>query len=315
MRAFITGLTGQDGRYLSKLLIEKGYEVHGLVRRTSQPKQVPIGVGIVEGDVTDPRITDIIQRINPSEIYHLAAMSHVGESFKIPRTTFEINAIGTLNCLEGAKMCGARFYQASTSELYGASKPPQSEMTSFHPRSPYGVAKLAAYWLTVNYREAYGLFACNGILFNHESPIRGLDFVTRKICRGVARIKFGLDRYIVLGNLDARRDWGHAEDFVESMWIMMQQETPSDYVVAMGESRSIRDLLTEAVQHIGISDWSEYVKQDINSYRPADVDSLIGDASKIRALGWKPKYSFEQIIKEMVESEIEQIRNYSPVIA
>ena len=304
MKAFITGLTGQDGRYLSELLLNKGYRVHGLTRRTAQSKVIPSGVIVHEGDVTDPTIKDLIQDIQPDEVYHLAAMSHVGESFKIPKTTFEINAIGTLNVLEGAKSTGSRFYQASTSELFGSTPPPQNEKSPFHPRSPYGISKLAAYWLTVNYREAYGLYACNGILFNHESPIRGVDFVTRKVCQAVARIKFGLQRYIFLGNLDARRDWGHAKDFVEAMWLVMQQPGPDDYIVATGESRSVRELLTEAFRYIGIEDWSGFVKQDKDYIRPADVGSLIGDSSRIGALGWKPEYSFESLIKEMMESEI-----------
>ena len=307
MRAFITGLTGQDGTYLSRFLIDKGYEVYGLVRRSAQPKHIPVVTQVVEGDVTDASIADTIAKIGPQEIYHLAAMSHVGESFKIPRTTFEINALGTLNVLEGAKACGARFYQASTSELFGSSKPPQSEETPFRPRSPYGAAKIAAYWLTVNYREAYGVHASNGILFNHESPIRGMDFVTRKVCNAVARIKFGLQQFVVLGNLDAKRDWGHAADFVDAMWLMLQQEKPGDYVVATGEVRSVRDLLTEAFKNIGVSNWAPYVKTDIAYMRPAEVDCLIGDSRKIRALGWEPKYTFEQMIKEMVDSEIASI--------
>ena len=309
MKAFLTGLTGQDGFYLSQFLIEKGYQVYGLTRRTSQPKTIPLGTILVEGDVTDPNVKDLIRDIEPDEVYHLAAMSHVGESFKIPKTTFDINAVGTLNVIEGAKACGAKFYQASTSELYGSTPPPQNEDTPFHPRSPYGVSKIAAYWLTVNYREAYGLYACNGILFNHESPIRGMDFVTRKVCNAVARIKHGLQDYVVLGNLDAKRDWGHAKDFVEAMWLMMQQEKPDDYVVATGEVRSIKDLLSEAFKHIGVTDWSPYVRQDKSFFRPADVDCLIGDSSKIRRLGWKPKYTFEQLIREMVESEIHEIES------
>lgn len=304
MRALITGVTGQDGHYLSALLLEKGYEVYGIVRRTSQPKSIPAGISVVDGDITDPRIANTIAEIGPQEIYHLAAMSHVGESFKIPRTTFEINALGTLNILEGAKACGAKFYQASTSELFGQSLPPQSEETAFHPRSPYGVAKIAAYWLTVNYREAYGLHASNGILFNHESPLRGLDFVTRKVCRAVARIHHGLQDSVVLGNIDAKRDWGHAKDFVKAMHLIVQQEKPGDYVVATGEVRSVRDLLTEAFGNIGVTNWEPYVKTDAAYIRPADVDCLIGDASKIMALGWKPEYTFESMIKEMVQIEL-----------
>lgn len=307
MRAFLTGVTGQDGFYLSRLLIEKGYSVYGLTRRTSQQKVIPAGVIPVEGDITDHNVKDAIRDIEPDEVYHLAAMSHVGESFKIPKTTFDVNAVGTLNVIEGAKSVGAKFYQASTSELYGSTPPPQSETSTFHPRSPYGVSKIAAYWLTVNYREAYGLYACNGILFNHESPIRGMDFVTRKVCNGVARIKRGLQEQIILGNLDAKRDWGHAKDFVEAMWLMMQQGVPGDYVVATGESKSIKDLLTEAFKHIGVTDWNQYVRQDKSFFRPADVDCLTGDSTKIRSLGWKPKYTFEQLIAEMMDSELNEI--------
>lgn len=309
MKAFITGVTGQDGFYLSEFLINKGYSVYGLTRRTSQPKVAPKGVILIEGDITDPNVKDLIRDTGPDEVYHLAAMSHVGESFKIPNTTFNINAVGALNVMEGAKSCGAKFYQASTSELYGSTPPPQSETTAFHPRSPYGVSKIAAYWLTVNYREAYGLYACNGILFNHESPIRGVDFVTRKVCRAVARIHRGLQTYVTLGNLEAKRDWGHAKDFVEAMWLIMQQKNPGDYVVATGEVRNIRDLLSEAFGNVGISDWGQHVRQDLSFFRPSDVDCLIGDSSKIRSLGWKPKYTFEQMISEMVKSELDEIEN------
>lgn len=314
VKAFITGVTGQDGHYLSELLLSKGYDVYGLVRRSAQPRSIPHGIRVVEGDITDPAVSQTISRLDPQEIYHLAAMSHVGESFNIPRTTFEINAIGTIHVLEGAKACGSKFYQASTSELFGSSKPPQSEETYFHPRSPYGVSKIAAYWLTVNYREAYGLYACNGILFNHESPIRGEDFVTRKVCKYVARLKNWKPHKepfipLCLGNLDAKRDWGHAADFVEAMWLILQQEKPSDYVVATGEVRSVRDLLDTAFKCVGIDDWSPYVTTDKKYLRPSDVDCLIGDASKIRALGWKPKYTFNQMIKEMVDSEIASLSN------
>lgn len=300
MKAFITGLTGQDGHYLSKLLLSKGYEVYGLVRRTSQPKKIP-DVNVIEGDVTDPGISNIIKKINPDEVYNLAAMSHVGESFKIPRTTFEINALATLNILEAVKHTHSRFYQASTSELFGNSPPPQNERTAFYPRSPYGAAKLASYWLTVNYRESYGLYACNGILFNHESPLRGKDFVTRKVCDGVAEIVQGKRSHITLGNLDTKRDWGHAEDFVYGMWLMLQQDRADDFVLATGETRSIRDLLDTAFGYVGL-DWSRYVKTDKAFFRPADVDCLIGDASKAKEkLGWEPKHSFESMIHEMID--------------
>jgi len=303
VRALITGATGQDGFYLSKFLLDKGYTVYGLKRRSSQPKDLPKGVIPIEGDVTDPSISRLIFELKPSEVYHLAAMSHVGESFKIPKTTFEINALGTLNVLEGVKETGSKFYQASTSELFGKSPPPQNETTPFHPRSPYGVSKLAAYWLTVNYREAYGVFACNGILFNHESPHRGLDFVTRKVCKGVSDILHKKQKFLTLGNLEAKRDWGHAEDFVEGMWLMLQQDFPDDYVLATGISHSVTDLLEIAFSHVGLN-WKDFVRIDSEYFRPSDVDNLVGDFTKIGKLGWKPKITFEQLIKEMVDFEI-----------
>ena len=312
MRAFITGVTGQDGYYLSKLLLDKGYEVYGLVRRTAQPKDIPEGVIVVAGDVTDPNVIDEVVNIKPDEIYNLAAMSFVWESFKIPKTTFDINALGALNMLEAAVRCDAKLYQASTSELYGASPPPQNEKTPFHPRSPYGVSKLAAYWLTVNYRESYSLFACNGILFNHESPKRGIEFVTQKVADYVAEIKVkGIDsggifyaQPLPLGNLDAIRDWGHAKDFVEGMWLIMQQEEPDDYVLATGEGRTIRELLDTAFAHIGIDDWKPYVEIDKELYRPAEVEALIGNADKAHKIGWKPKYTFSEMIGEMIDAKI-----------
>lgn len=305
MKAFITGVTGQDGHYLAKLLLKKGYRVYGLVRRASQERSIPSGIDVVEGDVTDPSVGNAIVDIWPNEIYHLAAMSHVGESFKIPRTTFEINALGTLNVLEGARSTGAKFYQASTSELFGASAPPQSETTPFHPRSPYAVAKLAAYWLTVNYREAYGLYAVNGILFNHESPLRGADFVTQKVAQYCARLYSeypGAVGKLKLGNLDAVRDWGHAEDFARGMWLMLRQAGPDDYVLATGIPRSVRELLDTAFRLIGIPDWTPYVESDPMLFRPADVDCLCGDASKARAIGWEPTHTFEQMIGEMIDA-------------
>lgn len=311
MKAFVTGSTGQDGFYLSKFLLDKGYKVYGLVRRSAQSKEIPEGITVVEGDVTDPRIVDVISDISPNEIYHLAAMSHVGESFKIPTTTFDINAKGTLNVLEGAKRCGAKFYQASTSELFGIAPAPQNEKTAFHPRSPYGVAKLAAYWLTVNYREAYNLFACNGILFNHESPLRGENFVTQKIAKGVARIFHGNgeNEKITLGNLDAKRDWGHAEDFVRGMWLMLQHEKPDDYVLATGQTYSIRDFLTFAFEVIGIYDWRPYVVTDPKFLRPSEVPELRGDYSKAREiLGWEPERTVQDIAQEMVLAAIRTYR-------
>lgn len=310
MRAFITGITGQDGHFLSELLLSKGYEVYGLVRRTSQPKNIPSGINIVEGDVTDPMVSNLVKKIAPDEVYNLAAMSFVAESFKIPRTTFEINALGSLNILEGVREVSCKFYQASTSELYGSSPPPQNEETPFHPRSPYGVSKLAAYWLTVNYRESYGLFACNGILFNHESKLRGIEFVTRKVCHGVARIKLGLQEKIILGNLDAVRDWGYAGDFVKGMYSILQQKEPGDYVLATGVPRTVKDLLTIAFKYVGIDDWSDYIIQDPLYFRPADVDSLIGDYQKAKLIGWEPEESFESMIGEIIENELSISRQH-----
>jgi len=312
MRAFITGVTGQDGYYLSKLLLDKGYEVYGLVRRTAQAKDIPEGINVVAGDVTDPNVIEEVVNIKPDEIYNLAAMSFVWESFKIPKTTFDINALGALNMLEAAVRCDAKLYQASTSELYGASPPPQNEKTPFHPRSPYGVSKLAAYWLTVNYRESYSLFACNGILFNHESPKRGIEFVTQKVadfCGGLKCLRdknsyFAQFPKLKLGNLDAIRDWGHAKDFVEGMWLIMQQEEPDDYVLSTGEGRTIRQLLDVAFAHIGINDWTPYVEIDKELYRPAEVEALIGNADKAHKIGWKPHYTFEKMIGEMIDAKI-----------
>jgi len=308
MKAFITGITGQDGYYLSELLQKKGYEVYGLVRRTAQKKDIPEGVKVINGDVTDPSVIQEVVKIQPDEIYNLAAMSFVWESFKIPKTTFEINAIGALNMLEAARLCNCKIYQASTSELYGSSPPPQNEKTPFYPRSPYGVSKLAAYWLTVNYRESYSLFAVNGILFNHESPKRGIEFVTQKVADYCARLECleweeCIDP-LYLGNLDAIRDWGHAKDFVEGMWLMMQQWGPDDYVLATGTGRTIRDLLDTAFSYIGIEDWTPYIEIDPKFYRPAEVESLIGDATKAKKIGWKPKYTFETMIKEMIDAKI-----------
>jgi GDPmannose 4,6-dehydratase len=309
MKSFITGCDGQDGHYLSKFLLEKKYEVYGLVRRSAQEKHIPEGIKTVEGDVTDQNIIRTIEKIDPDEIYNLAAMSHVGESFKIPHTTFEINACGTLNVLEGARLRSSKFYQASSSELFGNSLPPQNEKTPFYPRSPYAVSKLAAYWATVNYRESYGLFAVNGILFNHESPLRGNDFVTQKVARFIASrfiLPYDGDHVpndkLYLGNLDAKRDWGHAEDFVEGMWLMMQQPNPSDYVLATGISRSVRGLLDVAFKYIGVNDWTPYVESDPSLFRPSDVNSLCGDASKAREIGWEPKKTFEQTIAEMIDA-------------
>ncbi len=313
MKALITGVTGQDGYYLSQFLHQKGYDVYGLVRRTAQPAEIPEWVKPISGDVTDPAVANIVMDVRPDEIYHLAAMSFVWESFKVPKATFDINAVGTLNMLEGARRLGCKFYQASTSELYGATPPPQNEYSKFHPRSPYGVAKLAAYWLTVNYREAYDLYACNGILFNHESPRRGKEFVTRKVCDYVARLKEAKRLQMAgrisainppslkLGNLDAVRDWGHAWDYVRGLWLMMRQDTPDDYGLATGEGRTIRDLLETAFGSIG-EKWEDYVETDISLYRPTEVHSLIGDPRKIERLGWTREYTFEAMIEEMIDA-------------
>lgn len=305
MRALITGATGQDSFYLSEYLLSKGYEVYGLVRRTSQQRETPKGITVVSGDVTDPLTTDLAVEIMPDEIYHLAAMSFVWESFKTPRATLDINATGTLNMLEAARKLDCKFYQASTSELYGATPPPQSEVSPFHPRSPYGVAKLAAYWLTVNYREAYGLYACNGILFNHESPRRGKEFVTRKVteyCKKIFRSRYGgkdVTEKLHLGNLAAIRDWGHARDFVKGMHLMLQQDQPDDYVLATGTGRTVKDLLDVA---FGIIDepWEDRIEIDTELYRPAEVNALIGDPSKAESIGWTRDYSFEDMIREMI---------------
>jgi len=305
MRALVTGITGQDGFYLSQVLIDKKYDVFGLVRRQAQPEEIPQGVEVISGDVTDPTTLDrVCGDIEPDEIYNLAAMSHVGESFKVPATTIQTNTLGCLYLLECARKYGAKFYQASTSEMFGDSPPPQSEKTPFRPRSPYAISKAAAYWLTVNYREAYGVHASNGILFNHESPRRGKDFVTRKVCIAVARIARGLQDKLLLGNLDAVRDWGHAEDFVRGMWQILQQE-PGDYVLATGKSRSVRDLLDTAFRVVGIRDWSEYVETDPKLYRPTEVENLCGDAGN--SYFWRPERSFEDMIGEMVRCEIEAL--------
>lgn len=305
MRALVTGVSGQDGFYLSQILISKKYDVFGLVRRQAQPEEMPQGVQIISGDVTDPIALDrVCEDIKPTEIYNLAAMSHVGESFKVPVTTIQTNTLGCLYLLECARKYGAKFYQASSSEMFGDSPPPQNEQTPFRPRSPYAISKAAAYWLTVNYREAYGVHASNGILFNHESPRRGEDFVTRKACIAVARIARGLQDKLLLGNLDAVRDWGHAEDFALGMWQILQQP-PGDFVLATGKSRSVRELLNTAFRVVGIRDWSPYVEVDPRFYRPTEVENLCGDARK--ASFWRPRRTFEDMISEMVECELARL--------
>ncbi|TLY18289.1 MAG: GDP-mannose 4,6-dehydratase [Nitrospirae bacterium] len=324
MKALITGITGQDGSYLAEFLLSKGYDVYGVIRRSSsfntgridqiyQDPHVPDAhLRLVYGDLNDASsLNRILRTIRPDEIYNLGAQSHVRVSFDIPEYTAEVTGVGTVRLLEAIRESGLRpkFYQASSSEMFGkAQEIPQRETTPFYPRSPYGAAKVYAYWITVNYREAYRLFACNGILFNHESPRRGETFVSRKITRAAARIKLGLDQELYLGNLDAKRDWGYAGDYVEAMWLMLQQEEPDDYVIATGETHTVRELLELAFGYVKL-DWKKYVKNDPRYFRPTEVDLLIGDASKAkRKLGWKPKVSFNDLITMMVESDLKAER-------
>jgi GDPmannose 4,6-dehydratase len=350
-RALITGITGQDGAYLAEFLIGKGYEVHGIKRRTSlfntdridhlyqEPHIRPRNLILHHGDLTDSSsLTRVIQEVQPDELYNLAAQSHVAVSFEEPEYTADSDALGTLRLLEAIRILRlkdrTRFYQAGTSEMFGkVQETPQKETTPFYPRSPYGVAKLYAHWITVNYRESYGFYACNGILFNHESPIRGETFVTRKITRALSRIALGLQDCLFLGNLDARRDWGHAKDYVQMQWLMLQQDKPEDYVIATGEQRSVRDFVDAAAREVGIElAWSgegarevgtvqrvtgtkafkpvakkgdTVVRIDRRYFRPAEVDTLLGDASKARRkLGWKPKIGFAQLVQEMMQSDL-----------
>jgi GDPmannose 4,6-dehydratase len=322
-KALITGITGQDGSYLSELLLTKGYEVWGVVRRSSSfntgridhlyqdPHTPGTRLRLVHGDLNDASsLNKILRTVRPDEIYNLAAQSHVRVSFDIPEYTGEITGLGTVRLLEAIRETGLapRFYQASSSELYGkVRETPQTETTPFHPRSPYGAAKAYAFYITVNYREAYGLHASNGILFNHESPRRGETFVTRKITRGLARIKHGLQEKLFLGNLDARRDWGFAGDYVEAMWVMLQQPEADDYVIATGEAHSVREFLDEAFGHVGL-DWTKHVEIDPRYYRPAEVDLLVGDASKARRiLGWQPKVGFRELVRMMVDADLELV--------
>jgi GDPmannose 4,6-dehydratase len=307
-KALITGITGQDGSYLAELLLSKDYEVHGIIRRAStfnteridhlyqDPHINGVRLFLHYGDIADStNLIKLLYRIQPNEIYHLAAQSHVRVSFDIPEYTGDVTGLGTIRILEAIRETGlkAKFYQASSSEMYGkVQEVPQCETTPFYPRSPYGAAKVYAYWLTVNYRESYGIFACNGVLFNHESPRRGETFVTRKVTRAAARIKVGLDNRLYLGNLDAKRDWGYAKEYVEAMWLMLQQEEPDDYVIATGETHSIRELLDEAFSCVGL-DWRPHLEIDQRYYRPAEVDLLIGDAGKAKKkLGWEAKTKF-----------------------
>ncbi|MEX0968412.1 MAG: GDP-mannose 4,6-dehydratase [Bacteroidia bacterium] len=358
--ALITGVTGQDGAYLAELLLNKGYEVHGIKRRSSlfnteridhlyqDPHEKSVRFKLHYGDLTDStNLIRIVQEVRPDEIYNLAAMSHVHVSFETPEYTANADAVGTLRLLEAVRMLGlsdkTKFYQASTSELYGKVREiPQTENTPFYPRSPYAVAKLYAYWIVVNYREAYGMFAANGILFNHESPIRGETFVTRKITRAAARIALGLQETVFLGNLSAKRDWGHAKDYVEAMWLMLQQEEAEDFVIATGKTTSVRDFVamtfgelgftiefsgegvaekgyvsdvdTERLEHLGLTDTElkrgmEVVSIDPRYFRPTEVELLIGDATKANEkLGWKPKYELKALVKEMVHADLEVMK-------
>jgi GDPmannose 4,6-dehydratase len=319
-KAFITGITGQDGSYLAELLLEKGYEVHGLIRRAStfntsridhifqDPHESGSRLRLHYGDVTDAAgLTNLVREIAPDEIYNLAAQSHVMVSFSMPTYTANVDAVGTVTLLEAIRSSGinTRFYQASTSELFGSTPPPQNEISAFRPRSPYAAAKLYAYWATVNYREAYGIHATNGILFNHESPRRGETFVTRKITRAVAAIKAGSQKKLYLGNLSAIRDWGYAKEYVESMWRMLQQSTPDDYVVATGIGATIEEFCQAAFSHAGLN-WQDYVEIDPKYLRPTEVEALIGDPSKAELqLGWKAQTKWDQLARLMVDSDIE----------
>jgi GDPmannose 4,6-dehydratase len=341
-KALITGITGQDGSYLAEFLLNKGYEVHGIKRRTSlintqridhlyqSPQDINRKFILHHGDLTDSSsLIRIIQEVKPDEIYNLAAQSHVAVSFEEPEYTANSDAIGALRILEAIRILNlekkTKYYQASTSELYGSVREtPQNEKTPFYPRSPYGVAKLYAYWITVNYREAYGIYACNGILFNHESPVRGETFVTRKITRALAKIKVGSQKNLYLGNLNAKRDWGHTKDFVEAQWLMLQQENPEDFVIATGKQYSIRDFVNLASKNLDMKiDWhgkdldevgsfngEDIIKVDPRYFRPTEVETLLGDASKAKKkLKWYPKISFEQLVKEMVDSDLKLAKN------
>ena len=319
-KALITGITGQDGSYLAELLIAKGHEVHGIIRRASTFNteridhlyQDPHSNGqlfLHYGDIADStNLIKLLYRLQPDEIYHLAAQSHVRVSFDIPEYTGDVTGIGTIRILEAIRETGskARFYQASSSEMFGgAQEIPQRETTPFYPRSPYGAAKVYAYWVTVNYRESYGMFACNGILFNHESPRRGETFVTRKISRAAAHIKVGLQDKLYLGNLEAKRDWGYAKEYVEAMWLMLQQDNPDDYVIATGEAHSVGEFLEEAFSYVGLN-WREHLEIDPRYYRPAEVELLLGDASKAKQqLGWEPKTRFKDLVRLMVDADLQ----------
>jgi GDPmannose 4,6-dehydratase len=321
--ALLTGITGQDGSYLAELLLSKGYEVHGIVRRAStfntqrlehlyrDPHERGVGLFLHYGDLSDGTgLRRILEEVRPDEVYHLGAQSHVRVSFEQPEYTADVVGVGSLRLFEAVRdytqRTGVvvRVYQAGSSEMFGAAAPPQNEQTPFHPRSPYAVSKVAAHWFAINYRESYGMFICNGILFNHESPRRGETFVTRKITRAVGRIKHGLQEKLYLGNLDAKRDWGFAGDYVDAMWRMLQHDQPDDYVVATGEAHSVREFVEAAFAHVAL-DWRDYVEIDPRYYRPAEVDHLLGDASKARrVLGWEPRIVFTELVRMMVEHDL-----------
>ncbi len=325
-KALITGITGQDGSYLAELLLAKGYEVHGIVRRSSSfnrgrldpiysdPQLETTRLFLHYGDLTEgSSLVRLLARLDPEEIYNLGAQSHVRVSFDNPEYSTDVNATGTVRLLEAIRESGIkpRFYQASSSEMFGkVAEVPQTEKTPFHPRSPYAASKVYAYWITVNYREAYGLHATNGILFNHESPRRGESFVTRKITRAVAHILAGLQDKLYLGNLDSKRDWGYAKEYVEAMWLMLQQDKPDDYVIATGETHSVRDFLEAAFSHVGL-DWNKYVAMDERYLRPSEVDLLLGDGAKAkRQLGWEPKTKFKDLVKLMVDADIKLLKDH-----
>jgi GDPmannose 4,6-dehydratase len=324
-KALITGITGQDGSYLAELLLQKGYQVFGIIRRSSSfntaridhiyrdPHEQP-QLNLIYADLNDASsLNRVIRTVAPAEIYHLGAQSHVRVSFDVPEYTAEVTGLGTTRLLEAIRETGVRtkFYNASSSEMFGDAPAPQNENTPFRPRSPYAAAKLYAHWMTVNYREGYQLFACNGILFNHESPRRGETFVTRKITKAAARIKLGLQDKLFLGNLDARRDWGFAGDYVEAIWLMLQQNSPKDYVIATGETHSVREFLDEAFGYLNL-DWKQYVEIDPRYYRPTEVDTLLGDSSTARKeLGWNPKVTFRELAKMMVTADLEYERSHS----
>ena len=327
-RALITGITGQDGLYLAEFLAAKGYEVFGMVRGQSNPK-IPVveelipSIQLLEGDLRDlSSLIGVLEVAQPDEVYNLGAISFVGLSFKQPELTGDITGMGVLRMLEALRirgqgsMDGVRFYQASSSEMFGATRePPQRETTQFHPRSPYGAAKVFGHYVTQNYRESYNAWACSGILFNHESPRRGYEFLTRKVTRAVARIALGRQKVLAVGNMDVSRDWGFAGDYVHAMWLMLQQDEPDDYVIATGKSHSVRDLLKVAFRHVGIDDWRPYVVQDQRFFRPADVSLLTGDASKAHdKLGWYPQVDFQKLIEIMVDADLDNERR-NPVLA